>query len=321
MGGNDGAAADVGNKTSHFNEANMIFPQNIDKLLDELCQKLQAKLDADVKAFLESCTKNQHDKVTQFREPAYGDPTTSISSGAKEKGDGKAKYDEEVNTDSYPTHANFAKMLIDERKLHHNNLQHLSNLLQARTDKLEGKTTDCDQSGAVQQPQFGMPLNFYENQTSHASASQFQSAPSASETDKAGQPGASTSTRTGVGAQSSGRALRTDYGASTNRASAGHNVLPNPPKSPSQIPTFNVTPNAPTTDFDDALNRFKDELAKCLENSLGVQLKSSRNTYQKPYPSTYGIMKAPNGWRVPDFQKFSGDDSKSTLEHISMFLS
>jgi hypothetical protein len=30
--------------------------------------------------------------------------------------------------------------------------------------------------GAMQQPQFGMPLNFYENQTSHASASQFQSA-------------------------------------------------------------------------------------------------------------------------------------------------
>jgi len=58
-------------------------------------------------------------------------------------------------------------------------------------DKLEGKTTDCDQLGAMQQPQFGMPLNFYENQTSHASASQFQSAPSTSETDKAGQPGAS----------------------------------------------------------------------------------------------------------------------------------
>ena len=103
------------------------------------------------------------------------------------------------------------------------------------------------------------------------------------------------------GAQSSGRALRTDYGASTNRASAGHNILPNPPKSPSQIPTFNVTPNAPTTDFDDALNRFKDELAKSLESSLGVQLKSSRNTYQKPYPSTYDFMKAPDGWMVPDF--------------------
>jgi hypothetical protein len=31
-------------------------------------------------------------------------------------------------------------------------------------------------------------------------------------------------------------------------------------------------------------------------------------------------MKAPDGWRVPDFNKFSGDDSKSTMEHISMFL-
>jgi hypothetical protein len=31
-------------------------------------------------------------------------------------------------------------------------------------------------------------------------------------------------------------------------------------------------------------------------------------------------MKAPNGWRVPNFNKFSGDDSKSTMEHISMFL-
>ena len=68
------------------------------------------------------------------------------------------------------------------------------------------------------------------------------------------------------------------------------------------------------------MNRFKDELAKSLESSLGVQLKSSRNTYQKPYPSTYDFMKAPDGWRVPDFQKFSGDDSKSTMEHISMFL-
>jgi hypothetical protein len=146
-----------------------------------------------------------------------------------------------------------------------------------------------------------MPLNFYENQTSHTVGSQFQSAPSASETDKASQPGASTSTCTGVGAQSSGRALQTNYGASANRASVGHNVLPNPSKSPSQIPTFNVTPNAPTTDFDDALNWFKDELAKSLESSLGVQLKYSRNTYQKLYPSTYDFMKAPDRWRVLDF--------------------
>jgi hypothetical protein len=31
-------------------------------------------------------------------------------------------------------------------------------------------------------------------------------------------------------------------------------------------------------------------------------------------------MKAPDGWRVLDFQKFSGNDSKSTMEHVSTFL-
>jgi Fe-S cluster biosynthesis and repair protein YggX len=149
MGGNDGAASNKGDKTNPFNEGNMMFPTSMDELPDELRQKLQAKLDADVKAFLESCTKNQHDKVTQFQEPSYGDATASASSGTKENGAGKAKYDEEVNTDTYPTHANFAQMLVDERKLHLNNLQHLSNLLNVRMDKYEGNTTDCDQSGAV----------------------------------------------------------------------------------------------------------------------------------------------------------------------------
>jgi hypothetical protein len=65
MGDNDGVATDNGNKTNPFNEANMLFPMSMDELPDELRQKLQAnKLDADTKAFLESCTKNQLDKVT-----------------------------------------------------------------------------------------------------------------------------------------------------------------------------------------------------------------------------------------------------------------
>ena len=93
-------------------------------------------------------------------------------------------------------------MLVDTKNTLINTIQHSFSLLSSRMDKLEGKTTDYDQSGAMQQPQFGMPLNFYENQTSHAYASQFQSAPSASKTDKAGPPGASTSTRIGAGAQS-----------------------------------------------------------------------------------------------------------------------
>jgi hypothetical protein len=52
------------------------------------------------RAFSESYTKNRHDKVTQFRELAYGDSTTSTSSGAKHKESIKAKYHEEVYTDA-----------------------------------------------------------------------------------------------------------------------------------------------------------------------------------------------------------------------------
>jgi hypothetical protein len=245
MGGNGAATKE--DKTNPLNKGNMLFPTSIDELPDELRQNLQAKIAVDTKAFLESCTKNRHDKVTQFCEPIYNDATTSTSTGAEDTNGGNAKYDEEVYTDAYPTHANFSQMLIDERKVHSNSLQHLANLLNARMDKLEGKTTGCDQSGVVQQPQFGMPLIFYENQTSQAFASQLQSAPSTTETDKAGQPSASTSARTTAGTQSSACPLRTDYGASA-RASAGHNILPNPSKSPSQVPTFNPT----TTNFDDA---------------------------------------------------------------------
>ena len=97
-------------------------------------------------------------------------------------------------------------------------------------------------------------------------------------------------------------------------------VLPNPPKSPSQIPILDNAPTTPTTDFSDTLNRFREELSKSLEESLGVQIKPSRTTYRKPYPSHFDFMKAPDGWRVPDFYKFSGDDSKSTMERINMFL-
>jgi hypothetical protein len=73
-----------------------------------LRQKLQAKIDADTKAFLESCTKNRHDKVTQFHEPIYGVATTSTSTGVEDTEGGKAKYDEEVYIDAYPTDANFS---------------------------------------------------------------------------------------------------------------------------------------------------------------------------------------------------------------------
>ena len=59
-----------------------------------------------------------------------------------------------------------------------------------------------------------------------------------------------------------------------NKALAGYNtVLPNPPKSPIQIPMLSSAPIAPTIDFNEILNQFRDELSKSIENKLGVQSK------------------------------------------------
>jgi hypothetical protein len=75
------------------------------------------------------------------------------------------------------------------------------------------------------------------------------------------------------------------------------------------------------TDFNETFNRFKDELSRSSETSLGIQIKPSRTTYHKLYASHFfDFLKAPDGWSLPDFYKFSGDDNKSTMEHVSLFL-
>jgi hypothetical protein len=115
----------------------MVFPQSIDELPNELRRKLQAKLDTDIQSFLESCTKDRRDKVTQFRDPTYGDATTATSADAEVNPSDKPRFD-----DSYPTHANYATTMNDHKKVIDNNLLATVNMIMACFDKLEGKTTD-----------------------------------------------------------------------------------------------------------------------------------------------------------------------------------
>jgi hypothetical protein len=53
---------------------------NIDELPEELKQQVEAKFNAVLKAFLQSCTKDRRKKVTQFREPDFNELITSTSS-------------------------------------------------------------------------------------------------------------------------------------------------------------------------------------------------------------------------------------------------
>ena len=124
-----------------------------------------------------------------IKEPDFGELITSTSSApaAPEVRTNEPKYDDIV--DPYPTHANYATMMDDHKKVIDNNLLATMNMIMAHFDKLERKTTDGNQSGVAsssKQPEFGMPLNFYDNQGLYAAANKGKSPSSALETDKAG---------------------------------------------------------------------------------------------------------------------------------------
>ena len=42
--------------------------------------------------------------------------------------------------------------------------------------------------------------------------------------------------------------------------------------------------------------------------------------YRRPYVDAFDLIPYPAGWRVPNFVKFSGDDNRSTWEHISQYI-
>jgi hypothetical protein len=42
--------------------------------------------------------------------------------------------------------------------------------------------------------------------------------------------------------------------------------------------------------------------------------------YQKSYPPEFDFVSYPAGWRVLEFIKFNGDDSRTTWEHVSQYI-
>jgi hypothetical protein len=67
------------------------------------------------------------------------------------------------------------------------------------------------------------------------------------------------------------------------------------------------------------LNNLTNQLATILRVSFSIEPKGRGRVYQKPYPDYYDQLPYPRGYRVPEFSKFSGDDGKTTLEHVGQF--
>ena len=68
------------------------------------------------------------------------------------------------------------------------------------------------------------------------------------------------------------------------------------------------------------LAEYKNNLANLLRENFGVDVRNKTRTYQKSYPTSFDSVAYPAGFRLPEFIEFSGEDTRSTFEHISQYL-
>jgi hypothetical protein len=78
-----------------------------------------------------------------------------------------------------------------------------------------------------------------------------------------------------------------------------------------------VTPN-PSVEGE-VNDRVRDQIARTLRE-FSFTPKGWARSYQKSYPEYFDTIPYPWGFRVPDLNKFLGDDTKTTYEHIEQFL-
>jgi hypothetical protein len=100
-----------------------------------------------------------------------------------------------------------------------------------------------------------------------------------------------------------------------------------PPMPTSQILNTSNTPinsmpppRALPTNLGEAMAGLREDIHRMFVESFGVEPKVRGRTYQKPYPSCFDAIAYPQGYKVPEFSKFNGEDSKTTWEHVSQYL-
>jgi hypothetical protein len=83
---------------------------------------------------------------------------------------------------------------------------------------------------------------------------------------------------------------------------------------------IDMTPARATTEPSADPNNLTNQLATILHESFSIEPKGRGRIYQKPYPDYYDQLPYPRGYRVPEFAQFSGEDGKTTLEHVGQFI-
>ena len=81
------------------------------------------------------------------------------------------------------------------------------------------------------------------------------------------------------------------------------------------------TPNVNRPMADDfGSGNIKDEVIKIFRQTFGIDPKERYRSYKRLYPEEYEHVAYPQGFKIPEFVKFTGDDSRTTLEHIGQFI-
>jgi hypothetical protein len=57
-----------------------------------------------------------------------------------------------------------------------------------------------------------------------------------------------------------------------------------------------------------------------LRESFSIEPKGQWHVYQNPHPNYYDQLACLRGYRILEFSKFSGDNGKTTLEHVGQFI-
>ena len=72
------------------------------------------------------------------------------------------------------------------------------------------------------------------------------------------------------------------------------------------------------------LNSHADELllkvTEMMKNQFGLKPKGLTFSYKRPYPEWYDLVALPTNYRLLEFAKFTSQDSTSTIEHVSQYL-
>jgi hypothetical protein len=108
-----------------------------------------------------------------------------------------------------------------------------------------------------------------------------------------------------------------------------HRACINAPQNPNQWGRkqhTNIQTNSPILDQragglpPTAIDIVREEITVVFRDKLGVSIVPQGYSYRRPYNSQFDRLPYPQGTRIPEFAKFSGDQGKSTREHIDQFL-